>query len=46
MKEKSIQTWHGNKVPREGSQYIFLSIVLIDSVFRTGKIYYSQVFLE
>ena len=33
-------------MPREDSQYICLSVILIDSVFRTGKNYYLQVFLE
>ena len=35
-----------NKIPREGSQSICLSVILIDSVFRAGKKYYPQVFLE
>ena len=30
----------------EGSQYICLPLILIDSVFRSGKIYYPQVLLE
>ena len=38
--------FHKNKIPKEGSQFIFLSVILIDSVFRTGKNYYPQVFLE
>ena len=38
--------FHNNKIPREGSQFICLSVILIDSVFRTGKNYYPQVFLE
>ena len=43
--EGSINTdFHGDKVPKEGSQYICLSVILIDSVFRTGKNYYPQVF--
>ena len=33
-------------MPREDSQYICLSVILIDSVFRTGKNYYLQVLLE
>ena len=37
---------HTNKIPREGSQYICLSVILIDSVFRTGKNYYPQASLE
>ena len=34
------------KIPREGSHLIYLSVILIDSVFRTGKNYYPWVFLE
>ena len=37
---------HNNKIPKEGSQFICLSVILIDSIFRTGKNYYSQVLLE
>ena len=33
-------------MPKEDSQYICLSVILIDSVFRTGKNYYLQVLLE
>ena len=32
--------------PKEGSQYICLSVILIHSVFKTGKNQYRQVFLE
>ena len=43
--EGKISTnFHCDKVPKEGSQYICLSVILIDSVFRTGKNYYPQVF--
>ena len=35
-----------NKIPKEGSQFICLSVLLIDSVLRTGKNYYPQVFLD
>ena len=38
--------FRNNKILKEGSQFIFLSENLIDSVFRTGKNYYLQVFLE
>ena len=38
--------FHDNKIPKEGSQFICLSVILIDSVFGTGKNYYPQVFLE
>ena len=37
--------FHDNKIPEKGSQFICLSLTLIDSVFRTGKNYYTQVFL-
>ena len=37
---------HNNKTSREGSEFICLSVILIDSVFGTGKNYYPQVFLE
>ena len=37
---------HNNKISRKGSEFICLSVILIDSVFRTGKNYYLQVFLE
>ena len=37
--------FHNNKIPREGSQCIFLSVILIDSVFRTSNNYYPQLFL-
>ena len=33
-------------MPREGSQFISLSVILIASFFRSGKKYYPQVFLE
>ena len=35
-----------NKIPKESSQFICLSVILIGSVFRTNKNYYPQVFLE
>ena len=38
--------FHKNKIPKEDSQFICLSVILIDSVFETGKNYYPQVFLE
>ena len=38
--------FENNKMPREDSPLIFLSVILIDSVFRTGKNYYLQVFLD
>ena len=38
--------FHKNKMPKEGSQCIYLSVILIDSIFRTGSNYYPQVLLE
>ena len=38
--------FHNNKISKEGFQCICLSVILIDSVFRTGNNYYLQVFLE
>ena len=37
---------HNDKLPKEGSQCICLLVIIIDSVFRTGKNSYPQVFLE
>ena len=44
--EKSTQIFTLIKIPKEGSQFIWLSVIWIDFVFRTGKNDYSQVFLE
>ena len=38
--------FHHKKIPREGSQFICLSVILINSVFKTGKNYYPQGYLE
>ena len=38
-------SFHNNKIPREGSQFICLSVILIDSAFRAGK-NYPQVFYQ
>ena len=43
---KINRNFPNNKIPTEGSQFIFLSVMLIDFVFRTIKSYYSQVLLE
>ena len=39
-------SFQNNKIPEEGSQFICLLVVLIDSLFRTCKNYDPQVFLE
>ena len=41
-KGKVNTNFHGDKTPKQGSQYICLSVILIDSVFRTGKNYKKQ----
>ena len=38
--------FHDNETPREGSQCICLSVILINSVCKAGKNYYPEVFLE
>ena len=45
--EEKINTdFHNDKVLRESSLCICLSVVLINFVFKMGKNYYSQVLLE
>ena len=43
---KTNRYFYNNKIPVESSQYICLSVILINSVFRIGNNYYPQVFLE
>ena len=38
--------FHNNKIPKEDSQCTCLSVILINSIFRTANNYYPQVFLE
>ena len=38
--------FHNNKIAKGSSQFICLSVTLIDSALRTGKNYYPQVYLE
>ena len=38
--------FHNNRIPKEDSQLICLSVILIDSVFRAGKHYFPQIFLQ
>ena len=33
--------FYGEKIPKEDSHYVCLSVILIYFVFRTGKIYYT-----
>ena len=46
MKEKPTQIFTVIKDQKNVSQCIYVSVILIDSVFRTGKNYYPWVFLE
>lgn len=43
---EKLTKFQNQKRPKEGSQYISLSVILIDSVFQTSKNHYPQVFLE
>ena len=45
-KGKINTNFHNNKIPKEGSQYICLPEILIDSVYRKDKNHYPQVFIE
>ena len=38
--------FYNNEIPKEGSQCIGLSVILIGLVYRKDKGYYPQVFLE
>ena len=35
--DKVNTNFHGNKVPKEGFSYKFLSLIMLDSVIKTGK---------
>ena len=37
---------YDKKIPKESSQCIYLSVILIDSVYKKDKNYYPQLFLE
>ena len=39
-------TFHYNKVPKDSSQYICISVFSIETVFTSGKNYQPQLFLE
>ena len=38
--------FHNINIPKEGSQQFSLSVILIDTIFRTDKSYYPQAFLK
>ena len=43
---KMNTNFHNNEIPKEGSHCICLSVILTNSVFRTGNSFYPKVFLE
>ena len=43
---KTNTNFHSNKITKEGSQFICLSVILIDFVLRTGKNFFPQMFVE
>ena len=45
-KGKINKNFCNNKIPKEGSQYICLSVVLLDSIFKTDKNVILKFFLE
>ena len=38
--------FHNNEIPKEGSQFISLSVILINFIFRSGKNYYPPSVLR
>ena len=44
--EKINTNFHNDKMPKKDSHCIFLSVILIDSIFKMSKNYYPEVFLE
>ena len=44
--EKIETIFYNNKIQKNGPEFICLSVILIDSVFRTGKNYYPQVYFK
>ena len=44
--EKINTNFHNNKIPKEDSKFICLSVILIGSVFRASKNYYPKMLLE
>ena len=46
MREKINKNFHNDKILIEGFHCICLPVILIKSVYMTGKNYYPHVFLE
>ena len=38
--------FHNNKIAKESSQFIYLTLILVDYVYKTGNNYFPQVILE
>ena len=38
--------FHNNKIAKESSQFIYLTLILVDYVYKTSNNYYPQVILE
>ena len=45
-KNEVNSNFDGNELPKEGSHSVIFSVILLYSVFRISKSYYTQVFLE
>ena len=41
-----VTNFHNQKMPKEKAPCKCLSIIMLDSVIRANKKYYSQIFLE
>ena len=44
--DKIIINFQGKKIPKENASYRCLSLIMLNSVIRTIKKYYPQIFLE
>ena len=42
--EETNRILDNNKIPKEDSRFIYLSVILVNSIFRKGKTYYPEVF--
>ena len=42
--EETNRIFHNNKIPKEDSRFICLSVILVNYIFRKGKICYPEVF--
>ena len=44
--DRSNTNFHGKKVPKENASHKRLSLIMLDSVIRANKKFYSQALLE